>query len=152
MGRRRSGQRRSGAAFLGLVSATNVIVWLEPIARSRVAGDVASSSEIRLGLLSCLLAVAIAITAWVTGRRPRPGRPQNPKARRNGLQLSILSAVLNMAFAGAILLRAPFFTGPSSLLSVVAFVWYVILLPMQVLAAYWAGRGTVYEGRRRTEA
>jgi hypothetical protein len=152
MGRRRSWQRRSGAAFLALVSATNVIVWLEPVARSRVAGDLASSSEIRLGLASCLLAVGVAITAWVLGRRPRAGRPENPKARSNGLVLSILSALLNMAFAGAILLRAPHFTGPSSLLSLVAIVWYVVLLPLQVVAAYWSGRGTVYEGRRRTQA
>jgi hypothetical protein len=150
MGKRRRWQRRSGAAFLGLVSATNAILWLEPIARARIAGDLASSSEIRLGLLSCLLAVGLAVTAWVAGRRPRPGRPENPRARRNGLQLAIVSAVSNLAFAGAILLRAPFFTGPSSLLSLVAVVWYLLLLPLQVAAAYWSGRGTVYEGRRRT--
>ena len=151
MGRRRSWLRRSGAAILGLVSATNMIVWLEPVARSRVGGDLASSSEIRLAFLSCLLSEALAVTAWVAGRRPRPERPQNPKARRNGLVLSVVSAVLNLAFAGAILLRAPHFTGPSSLLSLVVMIWYVVLLPLQVVAAYWAGRGTVYEGRRRTE-
>src|SRR5260370_29738309 len=105
MGQRRSqgASRRSGAVFLTLVSATNVVVWLEPISRSRVAGDLASSSEIRVGLLSCLLAVGLDMTAWVFGRRPRQEQPENPRARRYGLQLSILSARLNLRLPPAVL-------------------------------------------------
>jgi len=150
-GRGRGASRRSGAIFLALVSATNVVVWLEPIARSRVAGDLASSSEIRVGLLSCLLAVGLDMTAWVFGRRPRAHGPENPKARRYGLQLSILSAALNLGLAAAILFRAPHFTGPGALLTMVAAVWYLVLLPLQIAAAYWSGRGTLLE-RRRTVA
>src|SRR6266540_1362629 len=99
MAQRRGQSRRSGAIFLALVSATNVIVWLEPISRSRISGDLASSSEIRVGLLSCLLAVGLDMTAWVLGRRPRSVEPENSKARRHGLQLSILAAVLNLGLA-----------------------------------------------------
>ncbi len=137
MGQRRGpgASRRSGAVFLALVSATNVIVWLEPIARSRIAGDLASSSEIRVGLLSCLLAVGLDVTAWVFGRRPRADRPENPEARRHGLQLSILSAALNLGLAAAILFRAPYFTGPGALLSLVAAGWYLVLLPTTAAAA-----------------
>ena len=143
--------RRSGAVFLALVSATNVIVWLEPIARSRIGGDLASSSEIRTGLLSCLLAVGLDMTAWVLGRRPRAAQTENSKGRRYGLQLSILSAALNLGLAAGILLWAPHFTGPSSLLTLVAAVWYLLLLPLQIAASYWSGRGTLLE-RRRTVA
>ncbi len=150
-GKRRGASRRSGAVFLALVSATNVVVWLEPIARSRVAGDLASSSEIRVGLLSCLLAVGLDMTAWVFGRRPRADGREYPKARRYGLQLSVLSAALNLGLAAAILFRAPYFTGPSALLTLVAAAWYLILLPLQIAAAYWTGRGTLLE-RRRTPA
>ena len=154
MGPRRGpgASRRSGAVFLALVSATNVIVWLEPIARSRVAGDLASSSEIRLGLLSCLLAVGLDLTAWVFGRRPRADERENPKARRYGLQLSILSAALNLGLAAAILFRAPHFTGPGALLALVAAGWYLVLLPLQIAAAYWSGRGTLLERRRTRTA
>jgi hypothetical protein len=150
-GRGRGASRRSGAIFLALVSATNVVVWLEPIARSRVAGDLASSSEIRIGLLSCLLAVGLDMTAWVSGRWPRADGRENPKARRYGLQLSILSAALNLGLAAAILFRAPHFTGPGALLTLIAAGWYLALLPLQIAAAYWVGRGTLLE-RRRTVA
>jgi len=146
--RSRGASRRSGAVFLALISATNVIVWLEPISRSRISGDMASSSEIRVGLLSCLLAVGFDMTAWVFGRRPRAVGPENPKARRYGLQLSILSAALNLGLAAAILFRAPHFTGPSALLSLIAAGWYLVLLPLQIAASYWVGRGTLIERRR----
>lgn len=154
MDERRGGgpSRRSGTIFLALVSATNVIVWLEPIARSRIGGDLASSSEIRIGLLSCLLAVGLDMTAWVWGRRPRAAQKENSKGRRYGLQLSILSAALNLGLAAGILFRAPHFTGPSSLLTVVAAVWYLVLLPLQIAAAYWSGRGTLLERRRASGA
>jgi hypothetical protein len=150
MDERRGGgpSRRSGAIFLALVSATNVVVWLEPISRARIAGDLASASEIRLGLLSCLLAVGLDMAAWVWGRRPRAAQTENSKGRRYGLQLSILSAALNLGLAAGILFRAPHFTGPSSLLTVVAAVWYLLLLPLQIAAAYWSGRGTLLERRR----
>jgi len=146
--RGRGASRRSGAVFLALVSATNVIVWLEPISRSRIAGDLASSSEIRVGLLSCLLAVGLDLTAWVLGRRPRADRLENSKARRHGLQLSILSAALNLGLSAAILFQAPYFTGPGALLSLVVAGWYLVLLPLQLAAAYWVGRGTLLERRR----
>ena len=142
-------ERRSGVIFLVMTAATNVVLWMEPVSRARVAGELASPSEIRLGLISCFLAVGLLVTAWVLGHRPRPAdRPEKPTARRLGLQISILSALLNLAFVGGILFLAPRFSGPSSLVSLVAIVWYLVLLPLQVAAAYWMGRGSMFEGRR----
>jgi hypothetical protein len=148
----RKRERRTGVIFLVLIAATNVIVWMEPVARARVSGDVAASSEIRVGLASCFLAACLALAAWSFGRRYPSAEPPGSKARLQGLRFSLLSAILNLAFVGVILILAPALTGPISELPMIAAAWYLILLPVQVAAAYWMGRGSRGVGRRGTAA
>lgn len=151
MKQRRKSERRTGVIFLVLIAATNVVVWLEPVARARIAGQLAAASEIRVGLASCLLAAILALIAWAFGRRESAvERRRSLSFRLLGLRLSLTSAILNLGVIGAVLLFAPTSTGASSELFEVAVVWYLVSLPVQFAAAYSMGRGSRTGDRRRT--
>jgi hypothetical protein len=147
---RRKGDRRTGVIFLVLVAATNVVVWMEPVARARVTGEPAASSEIRVALGTCFFAVGLSLVGWVLGRRPSPAeRLSVSKARRLGLRLSLLSAALNLVLVGTSLrLAGPPYLGPISDLSLLSIAWCLISLPVQLAAAYFMGRGSRSAGRR----
>ena len=150
MEERRRHERRTGVIFLVLVAATNVVVWMEPVAHSRVAGETLAETEFNVALASCLLAAGLVLGAWLLGRHSRGAdRPAISRARLLGLRLSLLSAILNLALVGMILFFFfPSLTGPVSERPLLAFVWYLILLPLQAAAGYAMGRGSQAGGRR----
>ena len=126
-------------------------MWLEPVARARIAGQLAAASEIRVGLASCLLAAILALIAWVFGRRESAAeRRRSLSFRLVGLRLSLTSAILNLGVIGAVLLFAPPRPARARELFEVAVVWYVVSLPVQLAAAYSMGRGSRTGDRRDT--
>lgn len=147
---RRKKERRTGAIFLTFVAATNVVLWMELVSGAQAFGEPAASSEIRLALASCFLAAVLALSSWLAGRRPSStGRLSIPKARTLGLRLALVAAALNLiSVAGLLLLRSRLSPGLASALPLIAGVWYLVALPVQLVAAYATGRGSQAGDRR----
>jgi hypothetical protein len=148
---RRKADRRTGAIFLVLIAATDAVVWMEPMARARVAGEPAAVTEIRAALASCFFAATLILMAWVFGRRSTStDRFRTARFRLLGLQLSLLAAVLNLALASAYrFVHLPHKMAVSELL-LLSLLWYLISLPLQFAAGYAMGRGSRSVGRRGT--
>jgi hypothetical protein len=151
MDERRSYDRRTGAALLCLVAATNVIPWMELLLGQTTTAELLTPSEIRISLGTCVLALLILLGAWLSGRRnPIPARPWIRRPRTAGLCFSIAAAVGNLALAGAIRwLGSRRAYGLPAELSVFAGVWYLVILPLQAIAGFSLGRAGRMPGRRR---
>lgn len=150
MDERRKKERRTGAIFLAFVAATNVVVWMELVSGAQVSGEPAASSEIRVALASCFLAAALTLAAWLAGRRPSStGSLSVSKARTLGLRLALVAVVLNLiSVVGLLFLRARLSPALASALPLIAGVWYLVVLPVQLVAAYATGRGSQAGDRR----
>ena len=152
MDERRRHDRRTGAALLCLVAATNVIPWMELLLGQTTTAELLTPSEIRISLGTCVLAFLILLGAWFSGRRnPIPARPWIRRPRTAGLRFSIAAAVGNLALAGAIRwLGSQRAYGFPAELSVFAGVWYLVILPLQAIAGFSLGRAGRMPGRRRS--
>ncbi len=146
---RRRHDRRTGVAFLSLVAATNVIPWMEHLLGQTAAADLVAPSEIRIAVGSCFLALLVLLVAWVSGRRKAiPPNPWIRNPRRTGLLFSIAAAAGNLMLA-ALVLRLNTRRFPAEL-PLFASAWYLVILPLEVVAGLALGRAGQMPGRRRT--
>ena len=135
--------RRTGLVFLCLIVATNFVPWMQ-LAEAGIDSTLPpSAAESSLVILSCLLAAALVIGAWLLGRRlsVKPGR-LTTKARDAGLVLALLAAVANLALAAVVHRLAP---GSSFAGELKWFgpVWYGLVLPTGLMAAFFKGRASI---------
>ena len=149
MDERRKRERRTGVIFLALVAASDVVVWMEPVARARVSGEPAAATEIRAAVASCFFAASVLLLGWAVGRRSSStDRFRTGRFRLLGLRISLLAAGLNLALASASrFLTLPRNT-PVSELVLLSLLWYLVSLPLQFAAGYSMGRGSRSVGRR----
>lgn len=137
--------QRTGWVILVLMVATNFLPWMEPLVRATHSADLVAAPRLRLSMGACLLGGALVAMTWLAGRHassplPRPlSRP-----RLTGFRLALGCAAVNILcgfvvakFAGA---PAP---GRWTLDVVVGTVWFVAVLPGEVLSSYLTGRGSV---------
>jgi len=151
MEERRRYDRRTGAALLCLVAATNVIPWMELLLGQTATSELLAPSEIRAALGTCLLALLFLLGAWFSGRRnPIPERPWISRPRTAGLRFSVAAAAGNLALAALVrwLGWRRIFGLPADL-PIFAAVWYLVILPLQVVAGFSLGRAGRVPGRRR---
>jgi hypothetical protein len=147
---RRRRDRRTGAALLSLVAATNVLPWMELLLGQTATAELLTPAEIRIALGTCFLALFLLLGAWISGRRsPIPARPWIRRPRTAGLRFSIAAAAGNLAIASLFrwLGSRSLFGVPESL-PIFAAVWYLLILPLQILAGFHLGRACRMPGRR----
>jgi hypothetical protein len=134
--------RRTGLAFLCLIVATNFMPWMQ-LAEAGIDSTLPPSpSESSLVVLSCLLAVALVIALWILGRR-LPAKPRLiAKARDTGLLLAVLTAGANLALA-AIVHRRAFGSSFTGELRWFGPVWFGLVLPTELAAAFFKGRASI---------
>lgn len=134
-------KHRTGAAFLSLVAASNFLPWMELVGGKTATAELVSPAEYAMGFGSCLLAATGILLAWIAGhRRPPSERLQITRPRLLGLRLSISAATLNLLLAGLIfILGVNSSLGAMMELQVFAVVWFLLILPMEVLAAFSKG-------------
>ncbi len=151
---RRQYDRRTGVAFLSLVAATNVIPWMELLQGETATAELLAPSEIRFAVGTCFLALLLLLTAWFSGRRnPVPEKTWIREPRRAGLRFSIAAAAGNLILAGVIrwLGSRNAVEFPEEL-QIFACVWYLMILPVSLVAGVSRGRAGRMAGRRRAPA
>lgn len=138
--------RRTGLALLSLLVATNTLPWMEFVSgRSRTAELVSSRSEFAVAIGTCALAALLVLGAWLSGRRlPVPATPRISRPRAVGLKLAVLCAAINIILAGLIRWQgARHVLSLQSELWLFSVVWYLLLMPTQVVAAFCQGRASL---------
>ena len=148
---RRQYDRRTGAAFLSLVAATNVIPWMELLLGETSTSELLAPSEIRIAVGTCVLALLLLLGAWLSGRYNEiPEKPWIGRPRRAGLQFSIAASAGNLLLAGLIrFLGSSRMYGYPAELALFAAVWYLVVLPVGIVAAFALGRAGRMPGRRK---
>lgn len=147
---RRRRDRRTGAALLSLVAATNVLPWMELLLGQTATAELLTPAEIRIALGTCVLALFLLLGAWISGRRSLiPARPWISQPRTAGLRFSIAAAAGNLAIASLFRwLGSRSLSGVPESLPIFAAVWYLLILPLQVFAGFHLGRACRMPGRR----
>jgi hypothetical protein len=134
--------RRTGVVFLCLIVTTNFVPWMR-LAEAGIDSTLPlSAAESGLAILSCLLASVLVIGAWLLGRRAPviPGR-LTEKARDVGLALALLATGANLALTVIVQRRAgSSFAGQ---LRWFGPVWYGLVLPVGLMAAFFKGRASI---------
>jgi hypothetical protein len=135
--------RRTGVVFLCLIVTTNFVPWMR-LAEAGIDSTVPLSvGQSALAVLSCLLAAVLVIGAWLLGRRPTvaPDRRLTAKARDSGLALALGAAGANLALTVLVQRRAgSSFAGQ---LKWFGPVWYGLVLPVGLIAAFFKGRASI---------
>jgi hypothetical protein len=148
---RRKYDRRTGAAFLSLIAATNVIPWMELLLGRTTTSEPIDPSEIRIAAGTCILALLLLLAAWLSGRRTSiPARPWIRNPRTAGLRFTIAAAGGNLLLAGLIRgIGSHSLRGMPVDLPVFAAVWNLVIIPLQVVAGFSLGRAGRMPGRRK---
>ena len=137
--------QRTGLIFLVLVVATNFIPWMELLAGETATAEFAVPAEFFVAFGACLLAPVAVFGAWLSGRRTLvPANPRVARPRLLGLRLAILSAMLNLALATVIMaIGVNWPIGPIGEMELFGAVWFLLVLPTQVLAGFCKGRASI---------
>ena len=138
--------RRTGVAFLSLVLATNCLPWMELVTGRSITSEVVSApSEYGVPAATCFLAALLVIGAWLSGRRlPVPLNPRIPRPRDAGLVLAVVCAAINIALAGTLRwLGSRHALSLGTEIWLFAVVWYLVVLPTQVVAGFCKGRASI---------
>src|SRR5262249_52451494 len=149
---RRNYDRRTGVAFLSLIAATNVIPWMELLLKETATPEPIAPSEIRIAVGTCALALVLLLAAWFSGRRtPIPAKPRISAPRTVGLAFSIAAAAGN-TFLAWLIRGFGVLRGFNMDLTIFAIAWYLVILPLQVIAGFSLGRSGRMPGRRKPDA
>ena len=153
MPQRRRFDRRTGLVLLALVVVSNFLPWMELAIGQTVTFEAVGLRELAPGLGMCILAALLVAAAWLVGRRrPVPVEPRLVDPRRAGLRATLGACAVNALLTAVILfLRTRETGGPLGEFGLFAFLWVLVALPVQIVAAFALGRASVHQpGRRRT--
>jgi len=136
--------QRTGWVILVLMAATNFLPWMEPLIGETLSADLVEPANLRTSIGACILGAALVAITWLAGRHATSPLPQ-PFARPRllGFRLALASAGVNILIGCALASNgsgAPL--GPMRLGLFVGIVWFVTVLPVEVVAAYLTGRGS----------
>ena len=153
MAERRRFDRRTGLVVIALAVVSNFLPWMELMTGQTLTFETVGPRELAPGLGLCVAAALLVAGAWLLGRRPPPpsgARLADP--RRAGLRAALATCAINGLLTAAILfLRTRETGGPVGEFGLFAFLWCLVALPVQVVAAFAFGRASMHSpGRRRT--
>jgi hypothetical protein len=137
--------QRTGWVILVLMVATNFLPWMEPLVRETLSPDLVAAPRLRLSMGACLLGGALVAMTWLAGRHSSSPLPKAlSRPRPTGFRLALACAAVNIlsGIAVAQLASTPR-AGGWTLDVLVGIVWFVVVLPGEVLASYLTGRGSV---------
>lgn len=137
--------QRTGWVILVLMVATNFLPWMEPLVRQTLSPELVGAPRLRLSMGACLLGGALIAMTWLAGRHASSPLPRVlSRPRPTGFRLALACAAVNI-LSGFIVasFAATTAAGPWSLDVFVGTVWFVAVLPMEVLSSYLTGRGSV---------
>jgi hypothetical protein len=151
MAKRSGRDRRTGLALLVFGAASNFLPWMELITGQTTTAEPVTARDWGIALSMCALAAVVLCAAWLAGRRrPARGDTRIKNPRRTGLQATLATCSVNAILTAAILfLRTREVGGPLGEFGVLAFLWLLVSLPVQILAAFALGRTSVHSPGRR---
>jgi hypothetical protein len=136
---------RTGWVILVLMVATNFLPWMEPLVRETLSSELVDAPRLRLSMGACLLGGALVAMTWLAGRHATSPLPRLfPRPRLTGFRLALACAAVNIV-CGLVVAKfaASAGSGRWSLDVVVGTIWFVAVLPGEVLSSYLTGRGSV---------
>lgn len=137
--------QRTGWVILVLMVATNFLPWMEPLVRQTLSPDLVAAPRLRLSMGTCLLGGALVAMTWLAGRHASSPLPRAlSRPRLTGFRIAFGCAAVNI-LCGFVVARfaASKAAGPWTLDVIVGTVWFVAVLPGEVLSSYLTGRGSV---------
>lgn len=137
--------QRTGWVILVLMVATNFLPWMEPLVRETLSPDLVAAPRLRLAMGACLLGGALVAMTWLAGRHscsPLPRALSRP--RPTGFRIALACSGVNILSGFVVARLASTLRADTWALDVlVGTVWFVAVLPGEVLASYLTGRGSV---------
>ena len=137
--------QRTGWVILVLMAATNFLPWMEPLIGETLSDDLVAPSSLRTSIGACLLGAALVAITWLAGRHSTSPLPQAvTRPRLLGFRMALVSSAVNILFGCALAYRgSEAAAGPVPLGLLVGVLWFIAVLPTQVIASYLTGRGSV---------
>jgi hypothetical protein len=139
------GPQRTGWVILVLLAATNFLPWMEPLIGETLSADLVAPASLQTSIGACLLGAALVAIAWLAGRHATsPLPPAVARPRLFGFRLALAAAAVNILIGSALAsFGSDLAVGPVRLGLAGGIVWFIAVLPAEVLAAYLTGRGSV---------
>ena len=136
--------QRTGWVILVLMAATNFLPWMEPLIGETLSADLVEPASLRISIGACLLGAALVAITWLAGRHATSALPRSiGRPRLLGFRLALASAAVNILIGLALASSgSAAIVGPLRLGLAVGIVWFVAVLPVEVVAAYLTGRGS----------
>ena len=136
---------RTGWVILVLMVVSNFMAWMEPLVSVTSGLDAIAPTQLRMSLGACLVAAALVTATWLAGRHSSSQLPRAlSRPRPLGFRLALAAAAVNILLGIAIAAMGPYASLDAYRVSlVIQALWFLIVLPGEVMSAYLTGRGTV---------
>jgi hypothetical protein len=137
--------QRTGWVILVLMAATNFLPWMEPLIGETLSAELVAPATLRTSIGACLLGAALVAITWLSWRHATsPLQLAVTLPRLLGFRLALGSAGLNILIGCALASRgSDSAIGPLRLGLLGGVLWFIAILPTEVVAAYLTGRGSV---------
>ena len=137
--------QRTGWVILVFMAATTFMAWMEPLVAETSDLQLLPSGRLKMSLGACVLAAALVAATWLTGRYSTTALPRAlGRPRLQGFRLALAAGALNI-LAGLTIVRF----GPDAAVGgwrvalMLEMIWFLVVLPAEILSAYLTGRGSV---------
>lgn len=136
---------RTGWVILVLMVVSNFMAWMEPLVSVTSGLDAIAPTQLRMSLGACLVAAALVTATWLAGRHSSSRLPRAlSRPRPLGFRLALAAAAVNILLGLAIAAMGPYASLDAYRVSLaIQALWFLIVLPGEVMSAYLTGRGTV---------
>lgn len=136
---------RTGWVILVLMVVSNFMAWMEPLVSVTSGVEAVAPTHLRMSLGACLLAAALVTATWLTGRHSSSRLPRVfSRPRPLGFRLALATAAVNIVFGIAVASLGPYASlGAVRASLAIQGLWFLFVLPGEVVSAYLTGRGTV---------
>ena len=136
---------RTGWVILVLMVASNFMAWMEPVVSVTAGIEAVSPGQLRMSVAACLVAATLVTATWLTGRHSSSRIPSAlSPPRLMGFRMALATAAVNIVLGIAIATIAPRASLDAYRVSLaIQGLWFLVVLPGEVVSAYLTGRGTV---------
>lgn len=137
--------QRTGWVILVLMVATNFLPWMEPLIGETLSSELVAPVNLQISIGACLLGAALVAFTWLAGRHATSPLPRlMTPPRLLGFRIALASSAVNVVFGSAVVaLGSGRPIGGLRVGLLVGVLWFVAVLPAQVVSSYLTGRGSV---------